>query len=169
MPKPTYQDAELVLRLYDLRREEVMRRARKWFMGEFSAKTLAEFKAQCPPGSDTNAYFRQVVSYWDMAAAIVLQGALHEDLFFASVGEDIGVWMQVQAFIAELRAERKNPRYLSQLEELARRHMAWRERKLAETVQASGTGERKKIRRTARTTKPAAKVGPRRRPGRQRP
>lgn len=171
MSKPTIQDAELVLKIYDLRREEVMRRARKWFMSEFSAKTLADFKAQCPSGSDANAYYRQVVSFWEMIAGIVLQGAVNEDLLFASGAEDVAVWMTIQPFIADLRAERQNPIYLSQLEALAKRHLAWREHRLAEhAATAAAAGAKPKVRRAGRAAravaKPPAKRSPRRRPAR---
>ncbi|MHB8927370.1 MAG: DUF4760 domain-containing protein [Bacillota bacterium] len=162
MAKPTYQDADLILRLYDMRREEVLRKARKWFASEFKAKTLDEFKAQCPPGSDANAYFRQVTSYWDMVAALVLQGLLNEDLFYSTTGEHIGVWMAVQPWVGQLREERKNPRYLAQVEELAKRHLAWRERRLAQTVTPTAPKTKAKVRKAGRAPRPAAKATPRR-------
>jgi hypothetical protein len=123
----TAQDAEVILRLYELRREPVLRQAREWFAREFGAAGFAEFERQCPPGSDANRYFRMVTSYWDMAAAIVLQGAVHEALFFETNGEFMLVWNKVAAWIGEFRAARGHPRFLRNLEQLVAR----RERYLA--------------------------------------
>ncbi|MHB0884824.1 MAG: DUF4760 domain-containing protein [Bacillota bacterium] len=158
MAKPTYQDADLILRLYDMRREELLRKARKWFSSEFKAKTVDEFKAQCPPGSDANAFFRQVTSYWDMVAALVLQGVLNEELFFSTTGEHIGVWMAVEPWIGQLREERKNPRYMGQIEELVRRHMAWRQHKLAQPFASAAAKPKAKVTKPGRAAKPAKAV-----------
>jgi hypothetical protein len=117
----THADAELVLRLYELRREPVMRQAREWFMREFKATTLAELQEQCPPGSDANRFYRMVTTYWEMAAAIVNQGALDQALFFETNGEFLAVWRKVSPFLAEMRSARNAPRLLHNLEELYRR------------------------------------------------
>ena len=86
----TSADAELILRLYELRREPVMRTARNWVVHEFAPKTLEELLVvQRDFGSEHNQYWRQVISYWEMAAAMVLHGALDGDLFFDSVGEPV--------------------------------------------------------------------------------
>ena len=85
MIQATYQDAQLLLSLYDLRREERLRAARAWFTGNFSAGSLAEALEKYPPGSDQNAYYRMVGTYWDMAASFVVRGVLHEELFLTSV------------------------------------------------------------------------------------
>ena len=77
----TYDDAQLLLRLYELRREEKMRTARNWFMRNFRAETLEQFQDLCPLGSEENAYYRMVVSYWEMAASFVAMGVLHHELF----------------------------------------------------------------------------------------
>src|SRR5262245_5044297 len=103
MLQPTYEDAELVLKLYDLRREERLRNARAWFVGNFSARSLAEAMEKYPPGSDPNAYMRMVASYWDMAASFVVRGILHEELFFESSAEMLLVWEKMKDFIADTR------------------------------------------------------------------
>ena len=87
MSQATYNDAELILKLYDMRREEKLRAARAWFLGNFSATTLAEALEKYPPGSDHNANFRMVGTYWDMAASFVVRGILHDELFFENSGE----------------------------------------------------------------------------------
>ena len=74
----TYEDANLLLRLYELRREERLRNARDWFMKNFRARTMEEFQKLCPLGSKENAFYRMVVSYWEMAASFVTGGILHQ-------------------------------------------------------------------------------------------
>ena len=73
-------DAELLLRLYELRREEKLRRAREWLVGKFHADSMEEMEKQYPMGSEENALFRMAVSYWDMAASLVNHG-LHQGRF----------------------------------------------------------------------------------------
>jgi hypothetical protein len=70
----TYDDAHLLLRLYELRREEKMRTARNWFMKNFRAGTLDEFQDLCPLGTEENAYYRMVVSYWEMGGDVCRHG-----------------------------------------------------------------------------------------------
>jgi hypothetical protein len=128
MAQPTYEDAELLLKLYDLRREERLRAARSWFAGNFSASSLAEAMEKYPPGTDHNAYFRMVGTYWDMAASFVVRGILQEDLFFDSSGEMLMVWTKMKDFIADLRTVRKNPTLYRNLEKGAVKYIAWLER-----------------------------------------
>jgi hypothetical protein len=116
MAQSTYDDANLVLRLYELRREEKMRTARNWFVANFRCKTMAEMSTLCPPGSDTNAYFRQVASYWDMAGSFVNAGVLNPELFFTNTRELLLVWERIKPLIAEVRTAFKDPTYLGNLE-----------------------------------------------------
>lgn len=108
----TYDDANLCLRLYELRREETMRKARQWF-ATFSAKTPADLPA---PGTPENAYLRMVTSYWDMAATFVTSGVLNEDLFMQTNGELTFVWEKVRELVPQVRVQNKNPNYLKNLE-----------------------------------------------------
>ncbi|MEP6962775.1 MAG: hypothetical protein ABI995_11905, partial [Acidobacteriota bacterium] len=101
MAQSTYDDANLMLRLYDLRREEKMRAARNWFVANFRCKTLKEMGEVCPPGSEANAFFRQVVSYWDMAGSFVNSGVLNAELFYANTREILLVWERVKPIVAE--------------------------------------------------------------------
>ena len=88
MPKkPTAEDAKLIMRLYDLRREAEMRKARHWYAGWWPASTDEVLQILKAFGTQENAWFRQVNGYWDMAASFVLRGALNEELFFDSGGE----------------------------------------------------------------------------------
>jgi hypothetical protein len=125
MTQATYEDANLILRLYELRREEKLRRARDWFSWEFTAKTPEELLQKYPPGSEENTYYRMVVSYWDMASSFLVRGIVHEELFFETCGEALAVWEKVRPFIAGLRATLKNPVFLRNLEKAVARHIAW--------------------------------------------
>jgi hypothetical protein len=128
MSQPTYEDAALVLRLYDLRREDRLRKARAWFTSSFSAASVAEAMEKYPPGSDNNAYYRMVATYWDMAASFVVRGILHEELFFESNGEMLVVWEKMKVFVADLRTVRKNPTLYRNLEKGAVKYVAWLDR-----------------------------------------
>lgn len=125
MPQATYEDANLILKLYELRREDKMREARQWIAGEFSANSFREFGQKCAPGSQESAYFRMVTSYWDMAGLFVVQGILNEELFIRSAGESVIVWERVRPFIAEMRESLDNPFFLKNLETVAEAHIAW--------------------------------------------
>ena len=125
MQQATYQDAEIVLRLYDMRREEKLRTARAWFAGSFSAQSVAEAIEKYPPGSDHNAYFRQVSTYWEMAASFVVKGIVHDELFFENNGELLLVWVKMKSFIEDMRQVRKNPLLYRNLEKVATRHIQW--------------------------------------------
>jgi len=125
MQQATYQDAELLVRLYDLRREEKLRAARAWFGSTFSAQSVAEAMEKYPPGSDQNAYFRMVSTYWEMAASFVVKGIVHEELFFENSGELLLVWEKMKNLIGDMRQVRKNPLLYRNLEKVAGKHIAW--------------------------------------------
>jgi hypothetical protein len=118
MDKPTHHDAELILKLYELRREERMRKARNWLAG-YKATTLAEHQAACPPGSDQDASFRMVTSYWDMAASFVTSGALNQELFLHSGGELLYIWTKIAPLVQEMRKGYGMPHMLSHMEKVA--------------------------------------------------
>ncbi len=120
MSKATYDDVNLILRLYELRREDKMRAARSWFVANFKCKTMAEFGQLCPPGSDANAMFRQTASYWDMAASFITSGVLNEELFFQNNREMLLVWLRIEPIAAEIRTAFKDPGYMKNLETVAK-------------------------------------------------
>ncbi|MBO0858539.1 MAG: hypothetical protein J2P21_08760 [Chloracidobacterium sp.] len=119
----TAQDAELIIKLYDLRREATMRKARDFFFGEFFPKSADDVKALFANTKEPekNAYVRQVTSYWDMVAAMVNHGAIDRALFFDTNGEFIVVWAKLGDFIGDLRAT-FGPHFLSNLEKLIAAH-----------------------------------------------
>ncbi len=113
---PSHEDAKLILRLYDLRREETMRKARAWFVQNFHVSSLESMHALCPPASEQNAYFRMVVTYWEMAASFVSSGVLNKELFFQSNQELLLVWSRVRDVVSEMRTAYKNPNSWKNLE-----------------------------------------------------
>ena len=126
MRSPDHNDADLILKLYDLRRETVMRQARN-FWGNFQPKKIEEVKALLDPGHPQNASFRQVTSYWEMAASFVNREILHHDLFADNCGEGLFVYAKLEPFLAELR-ETYNPTFLAQIEKAVSQHPAIREK-----------------------------------------
>ncbi len=114
----THDDVSLILRLFELRREETMRKARAWFVGHYYAATPDEHARLCPPGSQEDAYFRMVTSYWEMAASFVTSGALNRELFLESGNELILVWDRVRDLITAQR-QIMSPLYLRNLEQVA--------------------------------------------------
>lgn len=123
----TVQDAELILKLYDLRREEVMRKARHWIVSEFNPQTIEEFMAPLKDmASQENGYFRQVTSYWEMAASFVLHGALNADLFMDTNGEPFFLYAKFQQFLPEIR--KRQPQFLQHLSTLIEQYPVARQR-----------------------------------------
>jgi hypothetical protein len=115
-PRPTYDDANLILHLYDIRREDRMRRARAWFTANFKVKTWDELQKLAPGGSDENASFRMVVTYWDMVASFITSGVLNKELFFQSGRELLLVWERMRDILPDIRTQYKDPHLWSHLE-----------------------------------------------------
>jgi len=113
------ESAELILKLYDLRREAKMREARSWIIGFFPETAQDVVKAMIDV--ETSAYYRMVVSYWDMAASFVNHGAIDEEMFNDSAGEHIVVFSKIEPFLSELREMTGNPNMLGNLEKLIMR------------------------------------------------
>jgi ABC-type glycerol-3-phosphate transport system substrate-binding protein len=98
------------MRLYDLRREETLRKARHFMVFEFQPKTLEELRAVSRDlKAQKNAYWRQAIGYWEMAASFVLQGAVDPDLFLDSNGEGVLLYAKFHHFHAETEKESGNP------------------------------------------------------------
>ncbi|HEV2709850.1 MAG TPA: hypothetical protein VGU67_06550 [Edaphobacter sp.] len=106
----TAADAELILRLYELRREEALRKARRFMVFDFNPKTLDELRAVSRDvKSEHNPAWRQALSYWEMAASLVLRGTLDADLFLDSNGEGILLYAKFHHFHAETEKQSGNP------------------------------------------------------------
>jgi hypothetical protein len=125
---PSHDDANLILRLYELRRDETMRKARQWFVENYFASNLEEAGALCPPGSQENAYMRQVTSYWEMAASFVAGGVLNQELFFQSNQELLLVWMRVRGILPDMRIKMKSPRAWKNLEAVGNAYIEYLQR-----------------------------------------
>ena len=124
-PKPTYDDVNLIIKLYEMRREERMREARRWYVASFKVKTLAEFQALCPPGSEENASFRMVVTYWDMVASFLTSGVVNQELFFQSGLELIFVWERLRDVVPDLREAFGNPLQYKNFELASHAFIQW--------------------------------------------
>ena len=133
---PDHHDAELMLRLYDLRREEKLRRAREWFTHEFRAQSYDEFLKKFPRGSEENAFFRMVVTYWEMVGSIVNSGLIKQDFFFQNTGEFFGVWEKIKGLIPGARETFKNPHLYKNLEEMAGNYEQWMNKRAPEAIDA---------------------------------
>ncbi len=96
------EEAGLILNLYNLRREETMRKARDWYFRDFNPQSFADFNAAM--FGENSAYLRMVISYWEMAAALVKNGAVSLELFSDSNGEHIGVFSKIEPLLGEIRA-----------------------------------------------------------------
>ena len=111
-------DAMAILKLYELRRDEQMRRARQWFLAEFNPASGKEIVILDLSGERESANFRMVTSFWDMACALVINGAIDEKLFQASNTEHVVVYAKLQPHLAEMRELFGEPDYLENLEKL---------------------------------------------------
>jgi hypothetical protein len=96
------EEAGLILELYNLRREEKMRKARDWYFRDFNPQSFADFNAAM--FGENSAYLRMVITYWEMAAALVKNGAISLELFADSNGEHIGVFSKIEPLLGEIRA-----------------------------------------------------------------
>src|SRR5580692_6634794 len=124
----TAADAELILRLYELRREDVLRKARRFLVFEFNPKTVEELRVVSrDTRSELNPYWRQAMSYWEMAASFVLRGALDPDLFLDSSVEGILIYAKFHHFHEETEKESGNP-FMGQTAALIAKFPAARER-----------------------------------------
>jgi hypothetical protein len=119
----TPADAEIILKLYQLRTEPLMRQARAWMTGEFWPNTAEEFfQVISNPADPHNAFFRQVITYWEMAAAMVLHGALSAELFVDSNAEGFFLLAKFSHILDEIR--QKNPTFMIKTSELIHRFTA---------------------------------------------
>ncbi len=109
------EEAGLILKLYELRREDTMRKARDWYFREFNPQSLADFTNAMM--GEHSGHLRMVVSYWDMVAGLVNNGAISMQLFNDTNGEHIGVFGKVEPLLAEIRAA-YSPQFAANLEKL---------------------------------------------------
>lgn len=129
MPKkPTAEDAQIIMKLYDLRREAEMRKARKWYGGWWPTSADDVLAIVNGAGTQENAWFRQVNGYWDMAASFVLRGVVNEELFFDNGNEMWFTFAKLQPFLKEVRDKAGIPNGFKRVEQLVTRTKDGRER-----------------------------------------
>jgi hypothetical protein len=117
---PTTADAELILKLYDLRREAEIRKARNWWLGFWPESTEQIMKIAMALGTQENAWMRQVGGYWELAASLVLHGTLSRELFLEGSfsGEMFLIFAKIEPFLKELREKTQNPNIFGNVEKL---------------------------------------------------
>lgn len=116
-------DAEIILRLYELRREEVMRKARAWVLGEFWPATADDyFAVAMNPADPHNPYLRQVLTYWEMAAALVLHGSVSAELFVDCNAEGFFLLAKLEPILDAVRE--KNPMFMARTSDMIKRFQA---------------------------------------------
>src|ERR1700676_3326077 len=125
MGQVTHDQANMLLRVYELRRESRLREARAWFVAKFEAKSPEERMKAYPPGSVEDANIRMVISYWDMVCGLVNRGLIDDELFFESSGEAWIVWDRIRDIAATARATFKNPHMYENLEQVVKRMEQW--------------------------------------------
>jgi hypothetical protein len=115
------QDALVIIKLYEIRSEALMREARAWFFSEFAPQSGKEIVALMLSGEKQSAFYRMVASHWEVAAALVNNGGIDEKLFLEANSEHLVVFAKLQPFIAEIRETIGEPDYLAHLEQLVMR------------------------------------------------
>jgi hypothetical protein len=127
--KPTHEQAQLHLQVYDLRREVRLRQARDWFQQNYRAQTFEEAMKIAPFGTEHGNFVGMVIGYWEQACALLNFGLLHEDLFFETSGEFFGVWEALKPVVPEFRERFVDKNILANLEKAAQRYEVWSEKR----------------------------------------
>ena len=123
--KPTHEQAQLHLQVYDLRREARLRQARDWFFQNYFVENFDDSMRIAAPGTEEGKLAMMVLTYWEQACALLNYGLLHEDLFFETSGEFFGVWERVKPIIQQTRERFVSKLFLAQLEKAANRYETW--------------------------------------------
>ena len=123
--KPTHEQAQLQLQLYDLRREARLRQARDWFNKSFFVDKADDFMKIAAPGTEAGAFAGMVFGYWEQACAFLNRGLLDEELFFETSGEFYGVWERLRGIIPQLREQWVYKQLFLNLEQASQRYEKW--------------------------------------------
>jgi len=134
--KPTNEQAQLHLQVYDLRRETRLRQARDWFQQNYYAETFDDAMRIAPMGTEKGTFVGMVIGYWEQACALLNYELLHEGLFFETSGEFFGVWELLKPVVPEFRKRFGDPLMLSNLEKAAQRYEAWSEHRSPGSIAA---------------------------------
>jgi hypothetical protein len=125
--KPTHEQAQLHLQVYDLRREARLRQARDWFFKNYFVEKFDDVMRIAAPGTEGGTLAMMVISYWEQTCALLNYGLLHEDLFFETSGEFFGVWERLKPIVPEARERFVSKQFLAHLERAAKRFESWME------------------------------------------
>jgi len=123
--KPTHEQAQLHLQVYEMRREARLRQGRDWFFKNYYVEKFEDAMRIAAPGTESGAFAGMVLSYWEQACALLNYGLLHEGLFFETSGEFFGVWELVKPIVPQAREKFANTQFLANLEKAAQRYEAW--------------------------------------------
>lgn len=123
--KPTQEQAQLHLQVFEMRREERLRQGRDWFFKNYFADSMAEAMRIAPPGTEGGSFTMMVFSYWEQACALLNYGLLHDELFFQTSGEFYAVWDRVKNILPEGRRMFANSTFLANVEQAAGRYEKW--------------------------------------------
>ena len=127
--KPTHEQAQLHLQVYEMRREAKLRQARDWYFKNYHVETFDDSMRIAAPGTENGALAMMVLSYWEQAFALLNYGLLHEDLFFETSGEFFGVWELAKPIIPQGRERFANKLFLAHVEKAAQRYETWIEKR----------------------------------------
>jgi hypothetical protein len=127
--KPTHEQAQLHLQVYEMRREAKLRQARDWYFKNYHVETFDDSMRIAAPGTENGALAMMVLSYWEQACALLNYGLLHEDLFFETSGEFFGVWELAKPIIPQGRERFANKQFLAHVEKAALRYETWIEKR----------------------------------------
>jgi hypothetical protein len=148
--KPTHEQAQLHLQVFEMRREARLRQARDWFFKSYFAESMEEAMKIAPMGSEQGTNFMMVAGYWEQACALLNYGLLHEDLFFETSGEFFGVWERIKPTLKEGREMWKSKTFLAHLEKAATRYETW--------IEARDPGHLAAMREFTKQMKPQTKA-----------
>jgi hypothetical protein len=127
--KPTHEQAQLHLQIFEMRREARLRQARDWFQKNYFVESMDDAMRIAPPGSEAGTNTMMVVSYWEQACALLNYGLLHEDLFFETSGEFFFVWERVKPMVSGFRQQFLAAHFLVHMEKAAQRFETWIEKR----------------------------------------
>jgi hypothetical protein len=127
--RPTREQAQLHLQVYDLRREARLRQARDWFFKNYIVEKCDDAMGIAASRTEGGALAMMVLSYWEQACALLNYGLLHEDLFFETSGEFFCVWERLKPIVPEFRKRFVHQQFLAHMEKTAQRFEVWMERR----------------------------------------
>lgn len=123
--KPTHEQAQLHLQIYEMRREAKLREARDWFFKNYFVEDFEDSMRIAAPGTQGGAFANMVLAYWEQACAMLNYDLLHEDLFFETNGEFFGVWERVKPIVPQAREKFAYKGFLAHMEKAANRYATW--------------------------------------------